>query len=237
MSSTSTTSVLSDDISNTINIQFNDFKHSILLTPLLKLCIGDKNNVGKSTIFLQIAATLQEQYIYTQSAYTYTSSDKVADELRLLGSAEQFEVIHGLQLTDYFGYRMDSLSSGTLCKVMLAKVLLYGNVVMLNEPTNYLDIAAISWLSTYLALSKKIIIFISHDFEFVNQIANQVLYLGDVSGNHSFFHHVIGTGEKMMIYLKQQINTTFLEVYFARKMPARSNEHVKISKDYHQGVL
>jgi ATPase subunit of ABC transporter with duplicated ATPase domains len=59
---------------------------------------------------------------------------------------------------------------------MLAKMMLSGaNVLILDEPTNHLDLEAITALNDGLVAFPGVILFNSHDHEFINSIANRIV--------------------------------------------------------------
>jgi ATPase subunit of ABC transporter with duplicated ATPase domains len=68
------------------------------------------------------------------------------------------------------------LSGGEKVRCMLAKMMLSGaNVLILDEPTNHLDLEAITALNDGLTAFGGVILFNSHDHEFINSIANRVI--------------------------------------------------------------
>jgi ATPase subunit of ABC transporter with duplicated ATPase domains len=72
------------------------------------------------------------------------------------------------------------LSGGEKVRAMLSKMMLSkANVILLDEPTNHLDLESITAVNDGLKKFKGSIIFTSHDFEFINTIANKVLELTD----------------------------------------------------------
>jgi ATPase subunit of ABC transporter with duplicated ATPase domains len=59
---------------------------------------------------------------------------------------------------------------------MLAKMMLSGaNVLILDEPTNHLDLEAITALNEGLAAFSGVVLFNSHDHEFVGSLANRII--------------------------------------------------------------
>lgn len=72
------------------------------------------------------------------------------------------------------------LSGGEKVRCMLSKLMLSGaNVLLLDEPTNHLDLESITAVNDGLIAFKGSILFTSHDFEFINTIANRVIELKD----------------------------------------------------------
>lgn len=70
------------------------------------------------------------------------------------------------------------LSGGEKVRVMLSKMMLQrANVLVLDDPTNHLDLESISALNDGLKAFKGSILFSSHDHEFLNTIANHIVVL------------------------------------------------------------
>jgi len=68
------------------------------------------------------------------------------------------------------------LSGGEKVRCLLSKMMLSGaNVLILDEPTNHLDLEAITALNDGLAAFSGVILFNSHDHEFINSIANRII--------------------------------------------------------------
>ncbi len=68
------------------------------------------------------------------------------------------------------------LSGGEKVRCMLSRLMLSGaNALILDEPTNHLDLEAITALNTGLMEFSGVILFTSHDHEFVNSIANRIV--------------------------------------------------------------
>lgn len=68
------------------------------------------------------------------------------------------------------------LSGGEKVRCMLAKMMLkHANVLILDQPTNHLDLESITALNNGLKDYKSIVLFTSHDYEFVQTIANRII--------------------------------------------------------------
>jgi len=82
------------------------------------------------------------------------------------------------------------LSGGWQMRTQLARMLTYKyDLILLDEPTNYLDLEATIWLKGYLANYDGTFIIISHDKIFLNDVTNYTLVLDDarmtkVKGNY-----------------------------------------------------
>ncbi|KKL74807.1 hypothetical protein LCGC14_2061210, partial [marine sediment metagenome] len=72
--------------------------------------------------------------------------------------------------------KVNVLSGGEKVRCMLAKMMLSGaNVLLLNEPTNHLDLEAITSLNNALVKFKGAVMFVSHDHQFMQTIANRII--------------------------------------------------------------
>jgi len=68
------------------------------------------------------------------------------------------------------------LSGGEKVRCMLSKLMLSGaNVLIMDEPTNHLDLEAITALNDGLVDFSGVVLFNSHDHEFINSIANRIV--------------------------------------------------------------
>jgi ATPase subunit of ABC transporter with duplicated ATPase domains len=68
------------------------------------------------------------------------------------------------------------LSGGEKVRCMLSRMMLsHSNVLMLDEPTNHLDLESITSLNDSLLNFQEVVLFTSHDHEFVNTIANRII--------------------------------------------------------------
>ena len=76
----------------------------------------------------------------------------------------------------YFNDQMKNLSGEDKVKVLLAQAL-FGNpdILILDEPTNYLDINAKIWLENFLLDFKNMVIVVSHDRHFLNKVCTHIL--------------------------------------------------------------
>lgn len=68
------------------------------------------------------------------------------------------------------------LSGGEKVRCMLSRMMLTGaNVLILDEPTNHLDLESITALNDGLIAFSEVVLFASHDHEFVSTIANRIV--------------------------------------------------------------
>jgi ATPase subunit of ABC transporter with duplicated ATPase domains len=68
------------------------------------------------------------------------------------------------------------LSGGEKVRCMISRMMLSGsNSIILDEPTNHLDLEAITSLNNALIKFPEVVLFTSHDFEFVETVANRII--------------------------------------------------------------
>ena len=84
--------------------------------------------------------------------------------------------MNGLGLNDIGKDQVVSeMSGGQRSKIILAKMLLENpDVILLDEPTNYLDTAHIEWLIDYLNDFDGAAMIISHDYDFIEQVTHTI---------------------------------------------------------------
>ncbi|WP_207423092.1 ABC-F family ATP-binding cassette domain-containing protein [Desertivirga brevis] len=91
--------------------------------------------------------------------------------------AEVEKVLKGLgfQRSD-FTRQTSEFSGGWRMRIELAKILLKKpDLILLDEPTNHMDIESIQWLEDFLVNSAKAVMVISHDRAFVDNITNRTI--------------------------------------------------------------
>ncbi|BCR21336.1 ABC-F family ATP-binding cassette domain-containing protein [Borrelia miyamotoi] len=72
--------------------------------------------------------------------------------------------------------KVNILSGGEKVRCLLAKIMLSGaNVLLLDQPTNHLDLEAITSLNSGLQDFKGVVLFTSHDHQFIDTIANRII--------------------------------------------------------------
>lgn len=143
------------------------------------LKMGETSNENELNKLIDKSSKLQEQL---DNAGFYDLDSKIK------------KVAGGLGVSS-FGYDtlISRLSGGERAKVMLTKLLLEEvDVMLLDEPTNFLDIEHIEWLKKYLNSYKKTFLVISHDNSFLDSVCKFIINIenGNIkkySGNYSQF--------------------------------------------------
>jgi ATPase subunit of ABC transporter with duplicated ATPase domains len=123
------------------------------------------------------------------------------------------EVANGLGLGDIgLDHDVSNLSGGQRSKVLLTKLILAKPMILiLDEPTNFLDEAQINWLTNYLANYENAFLLVSHDVPFLNKVVNVIYHMEDGSltrytGNYDQYMQMyeIEKRNQNVAYEKQQ---------------------------------
>jgi ATP-binding cassette subfamily F protein 3 len=120
---------------------------------------------------------------YESDSY-YTLIDKVStlsekfyaiDEINYDAEVEKILLGLGFKRED-FTRPTSEFSGGWRMRIELAKILLQKpDLILLDEPTNHMDIESIQWLEDFLINSAKAVILISHDRAFVDNITTRTI--------------------------------------------------------------
>jgi ATPase subunit of ABC transporter with duplicated ATPase domains len=135
------------------------------------------------------------------------------------------EVANGLGLGE-IGLDRDvtDLSGGQRSKVLLTKLLLENPMILiLDEPTNFLDENHIYWLKNFLKNYENSFILVSHDIPFLNEVVNVVYHVENAiltryAGNYDQFRQMyeLKKQQNQIAYDKQQKEIERLEDFVAR---------------------
>ena len=113
------------------------------------------------------------------------------------------EALSGLGFSqDMMDGDVGSLSGGWKMRVALARILLMRpDVMLLDEPSNHLDLESLIWLEQFLQGYEGALLMTSHDREFINRIINKVVEidggtLTTYSGNYEFYEAQRALSEK-----------------------------------------
>lgn len=149
------------------------------------------------------------------------------------------EIARGLGLDEIGLDRdVDDLSGGQRTKVLLAKLLLEKpDILMLDEPTNYLDEQHIVWLKRYLQEYENAFLLISHDIPFLNSVINLIYHVEDKEvtryvGDYNDFERVYEAKKAQLesAYKKQQQEIADLEDFVARNKARVATRNMAMSR-------
>lgn len=135
------------------------------------------------------------------------------------------EVANGLGLGD-IGLERDvaDLSGGQRTKVLLTKLLLQKpTILILDEPTNYLDFEHIEWLKRFLKEYENSFILVSHDIPFLNEVVNVIYHVENTiltryTANYEQFQqmYAMRKNQENKAFERQQQEVERLEDFIAR---------------------
>lgn len=120
--------------------------------------------------------------------------------------------------------QVQDLSGGQRTKVLLAKLLLENpTILILDEPTNFLDDEHITWLTRFLQEYENAFILVSHDIEFLNKVINLIYHVDQMRltryvGDYNRFMELyeINKSKQLNAFEKQQQEIARLEDFVAR---------------------
>lgn len=110
------------------------------------------------------------------------------DEYNAEGSL--LKIISGMNIDDnLLDLKLKNISGGQKSKVAFAR-LLYSNpeIMLLDEPTNHLDLDTKDYIIDYLKNYHGIILVISHDIEFLNEVTQKTLYVDKIKHNVEMYN-------------------------------------------------
>lgn len=100
------------------------------------------------------------------------------------------KIISGMNIEDsLLDLKIKNISGGQKSKVAFAR-LLYSNpeIMLLDEPTNHLDLDTKDFIINYLKNYHGIILVISHDIEFLNEVTKKTLYVDKIKHNFEVYN-------------------------------------------------
>lgn len=187
------------EVLNCVNLKIGYIKDSPLSTINLKVMRGDRlgiiggNGLGKSTFLNTITDKLPAlsghfkfgynvEFAYFEQLASKSDSHKTIYQ----DFYENFPKLNDREVRSSLGAflfsggdvnkKLSELSGGELVRLELCKIFeRKPNVLILDEPTNHMDITSKETLESLLKAYKGTVIFVSHDRYFVNKIANKLL--------------------------------------------------------------
>ncbi|MFV0317198.1 MAG: ABC-F family ATP-binding cassette domain-containing protein, partial [Microthrixaceae bacterium] len=120
----------------------------------------------------------EDAVAHDQVLHAYGEAQHRFEELGGYGiEAEARRVLAGLGFSSEDTERpVQDLSGGWRMRVALARLMLSApDLLVLDEPTNHLDVESVAWLERYLADWPGAILFVSHDRDFIDAVAERVI--------------------------------------------------------------
>jgi ATPase subunit of ABC transporter with duplicated ATPase domains len=128
-----------------------------------------------------------------------------------------------------------ALSGGWKMRVALARILLMRpDVMLLDEPSNHLDLESLIWLEQFLKGYEGALLMTSHDREFMNRIVNKVVEIDGgaltaYSGNYEFYEQQRALAEKQQqAQFERQQAMLAKEIKFIERFKARASHAAQV---------
>jgi len=170
-------------------------------------------------------ALLEEAEVATDPNRIADIHGRLADIDAYSAEARAASILSGLGFSSIAQNRpCHEFSGGWRMRVALAGVLFaQPDILMLDEPTNYLDLEGTIWLETYLKKYPHSVLIISHDRQLLNTSVNAILHLTDkqltlYQGNYDTFDSVrrAKLAEQEALARKQQATREHLQSFVDR---------------------
>lgn len=129
----------------------------------------------------------------------------------------------GIEPSDHYK-KTEQFSGGWKMRIALAKVLIAKpDLILMDEPTNYLDLETIEWLEVWLKNFEGAVLLTTHDREFMNRVVKKVIEVANqtvttYSGNYDYY------------LTEREIRRKQLEAAFSRQQDMLAKEEEFIAR-------
>lgn len=153
-------------------------KNRIAITAFLEVIAGEKQPDKGS---LEWGITIKTAFLPNENASYFSEDLSLVDWLRLYSTNKDEDYIRGFLGKMLFSgpealKSVKVLSGGEKVRCMLSRLMMMqGNMLILDEPTNHLDLESITAFNNSLIDYKGMLVFTSHDHEFVQTVANRII--------------------------------------------------------------
>lgn len=159
-------------------------QNDVVQTTLFKILMGE---MEPDTGTVRWGVTTSQAYLPKDNSAEFNSNLPILEWLRQYASKEEDD---NTFLRSFLGRMLFSgedvmkpvnvLSGGEKVRCMLSKLMLSkANVLVLDDPTNHLDLESITALNDGLIAFKGSLLFASHDHQFIQTLANRMIVLSD----------------------------------------------------------
>ena len=159
-----------------------------------KIAFVGSNEIAKTTLFKILAGELEpdegtykwgvtttQAYFPKDNTKDFDCNDTIVDWLTQFSEIKDATYVRGFLGRMLFAgddgvKKVKVLSGGEKVRCMLSKMMIMGaNVLILDEPTNHLDMESITALNNGLMKFSGVVLFASHDHQFVQTTANRIM--------------------------------------------------------------
>jgi ATPase subunit of ABC transporter with duplicated ATPase domains len=163
-----------------------------------RVAIVGRNGCGKSTLLNLLRGALLPRsgsVTCSREVIGFLPQDIVFPDLTVLAGAYleskleeewmSYKIEMGLEQVglpaDILLTELGKLSGGQKVRIALVEILLLEpTILMMDEPTNHLDPESVAWLKGFAKDFDGTVVFVSHDRDFINSVADQIL---EITGN------------------------------------------------------
>jgi ATPase subunit of ABC transporter with duplicated ATPase domains len=159
-------------------IAFVGMEHNSI-TAFFDVIAGDKSGGETSTV--NWGQTTKHTYMGRDNSKYFDNDLNITDWLKQYSPDQDDAYVRGFLGRMLFSgdeslKKVKVLSGGEKVRCMLSKMMLSGaNVLILDDPTNHLDLESIESLNEGLVKFPGVVLFSSHDHEFISTIANRII--------------------------------------------------------------
>lgn len=187
----------------------------------LEHAMGDPDRAGEMEEIIERYGELQHRF-------------EELDGYALDGRAR--EVLDGLGFSqEMMDGDVAKLSGGWKMRVALARILLMRpDVMLLDEPSNHLDLESLIWLEKFLKDYDGALLMTSHDREFMNRIVSKIVEidagaLTSYSGNYEFYQQQRALADKQLqAQFERQQAMLAKEIAFIERFKARASHAAQV---------
>ena len=142
---------------------------------------------------LAIAVRNDEHALHNGNSDAMTAAIQEMDNCKAWDYEDRFkQILSMLKITD-INQPIEQLSGGQINRVAVAKILINDpNLLIIDEPTNQLDIDMIEWLENYLSRNRMAILMVTHDRYFLDKVCNKIVEIDNekvysYNGKYNYF--------------------------------------------------
>ena len=165
------------NVGRTDKIAFVGIEHNSI-SAMFDIICGEKNSESGEFFWGQ---TTSHAYLPRDNSKYFANEYNITDWLKQYSKEQDDAYVRGFLGRMLFSgdeslKKVKVLSGGEKVRCMLSKLMLSGaNVLIMDDPTNHLDLEAIQSLNEGLINFPGVVLFTSHDHEFIQSVANRIV--------------------------------------------------------------
>jgi len=188
--------------------QIPEYDDSVVVLDILEHAFTETYKVKKAMDDLSMTFGSLDSVTLENALKEYSRLTEIYEQLDGYETETKInKVCSGLKISDLMRTtEFNKLSGGEKTRITLAKILLEEpSILMLDEPSNHLDLESIEWLENYLKNYKGSVLIVSHDRYFLDNVCQKLVELSTYKahvyhGNYSYY--VIEKERRFLLELK-----------------------------------